>query len=60
MHTHLSVDDDIHEQISAREQSVDGSQAGPEVVGIEHLKLRDGLKFVYVVFRYLVRGKQNR
>ena len=58
--THLPVDDDIHKHVITGDQSVDGPQTSPEVIGIEHLKLCDGLEFIYVIFWYLARDGQSR
>ena len=50
---HLPVDDDLHTHAVLLQQSLDGSQTHPQVVGVEHLELLDGLELIHMVLWYL-------
>ena len=50
---HLPVGDDLHPHGLLVQQSLDGSQTHPQVVGVEHLELFDGLELVHVILRHL-------
>ena len=50
---HLPVDDDLHTHAVLLQQSLDGSQTHPQVVGVEHLELLDGLELIHMVLWHL-------